>query len=399
MKSLKYTAILILSLALTSVAVAQRHSHNSVQASFHSYYHRQQIVIPNVCGYNVYTAGLHTHTIYSDGQVTPLYRVREAWRYGLDILAITDHIEYRPTENDMLRYMTGYIKDEYSDRPRGVNTNVSRREADERGIIADLNVGYETAKTANEKFGLLLIRGAEITRGDNHFNVLFTKDNNKVYDADIEKSMRNAIDQGAIVIHNHPKIDKSTETQMTPLAESLHAKGLLSGVEVGNSFHSWDHLFRYAIDKGYALISGTDAHSSFDEFYYQNGNRSTYPNMTLVLAKRCDEQSIKEALVKGRTIAYQNGKLIGREEYLLGLFNASVSLQHMCDTRRETMVIITNKSSFPYELRYNKHNAVVHAMGSLQISLPIGAKEVEFEVRNLFVGKGEYVKVKMAVQR
>ena len=48
---------------------------------------------------------------------------------------------------------------------------------------------------------------------------------------------------------------------------------------------------------------------------------------------------------------------------------------------------------------YNKHNAVVHAMGSLQISLPIGAKEVEFEVRNLFVGKGEYVKVKMAVQR
>jgi hypothetical protein len=63
------------------------------------------------------------------------------------------------------------------------------------------------------------------------------------------------------------------------------------------------------------------------------------------------------------------------------------------------MVIITNKSSFPYELRYNKHNAVVHAMGSLQISLPVGAKEVEFEVRNLFVGKGEYVKVKMAVQR
>jgi hypothetical protein len=33
--------------------------------------HRREIVIPNVNGYTVYKADLHTHTIYSDGSVTP----------------------------------------------------------------------------------------------------------------------------------------------------------------------------------------------------------------------------------------------------------------------------------------------------------------------------------------
>ena len=121
--------------------------------------------------------------------------------------------------------------------------------------------------------------------------------------------------------------------------------------------------------------------------------------MTLVLAKKCDEKSVKEALVAGRTIAYQNGKLIGREEYLTELFKASISLEYLCDTYRESMVVVTNKSSFPYELKFEKHSAVVHGMGAVQIPLSKGAKEVEFEVKNLFVGKGKNIKVKMAVKR
>ena len=400
MKSLRFTAILVAFMVFASVAVAQRqgYNHNSVQASFHRYQHRQQFVIPKVCGYNVYTAGLHTHTIYSDGHTTPAYRVREAWRYGLDILAITDHIEYRRTENDMLRFMKGYLKDEYSGKSRGVNTNIQRKDADEQGIISDLNIGYEAAKAENAEFGLLLIRGAEITRGDNHFNVLFTKDNNKIYDADIERSVRNAIDQGAIVIHNHPKIDKSTKTMMTPLAEDLHDKGLFAGIEVGNSFWSWDHLVKYSLDKNYALVSATDIHSTIEEFFYQNGNECVYPNMTLVLAKKCDEKSVKEAIVAGRTIAYHNGRLIGKEEYLTDLFKSSISLEFLGDTKRERKVVVMNKSSFPYELKFEKTAAVVHAMDAVQIPLEKGAKEVEFIVTNLLYSKGKCIKVKMEVK-
>ena len=54
---------------------------------------RKDIVLPAVVdGFNVYTADLHTHSIYSDASVLPEFRVREAWMDGLDIMAITEHI-------------------------------------------------------------------------------------------------------------------------------------------------------------------------------------------------------------------------------------------------------------------------------------------------------------------
>ena len=40
---------------------------------------RNEIVIPKVKGYNVYKADFHTHSIFSDGEVTPALRVEEAW--------------------------------------------------------------------------------------------------------------------------------------------------------------------------------------------------------------------------------------------------------------------------------------------------------------------------------
>ena len=65
---------------------------------------RKEIILPaKVNGFNVYKADLHSHTIFSDGQVIPRFRVREAWQEGLDILAITDHIEARRTEECCMR--------------------------------------------------------------------------------------------------------------------------------------------------------------------------------------------------------------------------------------------------------------------------------------------------------
>ena len=74
---------------------------------------RNEIVIPQVNGYNVYKADFHTHSVYSDGQVTPEWRVNEAWYDGLDIIAITEHIEYRPTEPKMLEFLKAYAKKNY----------------------------------------------------------------------------------------------------------------------------------------------------------------------------------------------------------------------------------------------------------------------------------------------
>ena len=81
---------------------------------------RQEIILPQVNGYNVYKADLHVHTLFSDGTVMPNLRVQESWEDGLDIIAITDHIETRKAEEvlqmacrmeeiEVLRQLTGNI--------------------------------------------------------------------------------------------------------------------------------------------------------------------------------------------------------------------------------------------------------------------------------------------------
>ena len=56
---------------------------------------RKEINIPNILGYQTLKCDFHMHTVFSDVQVWPTIRVYEAWRDGLDVIAITDHINYR----------------------------------------------------------------------------------------------------------------------------------------------------------------------------------------------------------------------------------------------------------------------------------------------------------------
>ena len=111
-------------------------------------------VFPAPDGYVTLLADLHMHTVFSDGLVWPTMRVSEAHREGLDVIAITDHIEYTP-----------YTKD--------VPFNLSR--------------SYELAAPAADRSKILLIPGLEITRGRQnqtgdqaikHINCLFLKDFN-----------------------------------------------------------------------------------------------------------------------------------------------------------------------------------------------------------------------------
>ena len=71
----------------------------------------------------------------------------EAAIRGLDVIAITDHIEYRPNKD--------YIK-------------------------ADHNESYKRAKTVEKASNLIVIQGAEITRSKpiGHINALFLTDAN-----------------------------------------------------------------------------------------------------------------------------------------------------------------------------------------------------------------------------
>ena len=103
---------------------------------------RENINIPGFDGYEVLKCDFHIHTVFSDGRVWPDMRVNEAWQQGLDAIAITDHIEYRPFK-DM--------------------------------VIGDLNESYKIAKAHADYLGFIVIKGAEVTREKpiGHLNALF----------------------------------------------------------------------------------------------------------------------------------------------------------------------------------------------------------------------------------
>lgn len=307
---------------------------------------RHEVVLPEVNGYHVYKADLHVHTVYSDADVTPELRVQEAWYDGLDIMAITDHIEYRRQEGKMIAFLKGVVKD----GAEAVNHNIITNPADERGIVSDLNVPVALAQKEAKKFGITIIPGVEITREPvtvGHYNALFTTDNNLVYDADPIQSMRNAKAQGAIIQHNHPGWRRKNVDH--PEVERLaYEEGLIDGIESMNGGEFYPKVIDRARELGLYVSANTDIHASATETYRAAGHMR---NMTFVLAKDQSLESVKEALLAGRTLAYSFGTLAGQEQLLKDFFQACVSVRVIADDGKKLTVAFTNNSSIEFMLK------------------------------------------------
>ena len=347
---------------------------------------RNEIYIPKVMGYNVYKADLHTHTIYSDGDITPALRVCEAWSDGLDIIAITDHMEYRRTERELFQYMKDYIDPAY--RGQGaVNTNVLNRDPDSNGILVDFNVGSTAAEKEAKRLGIMAIKGVEITRGKlGDYNALFTTDNNALYDPNLEQTIRNARAQGAFIIHNHPQYSKQTASTLPPHCEDFHAKNLIDGIEISNGFTIYDRLIDYCLKGKYTPFATSDAHFLISA-RFPNAGKEYYRNMTLILAKDCTEKAIKEALRAGRTIAYSANMLIGSEKLLTELFKACVEVEKVGTDWKKLGVLVRNKSSLPFAVsKDGKKEYIVPAHGTAMVYVGRNDKVLNLTVTNMLCG-------------
>ena len=389
---LKLTLFVLL-LALTTTATAQLAAVRKVIEK--GKINRNEIVIPKVGAYNVYKADFHIHTIYSDGDITPAMRVDEAFADGLDIIAITDHMEYRRIEREMYRYMKDYIREDLRGAEKAVNTNVLNNDPDSRGLLVDFNVSYESAKKRADGLGLMVVRGVEITRGkQGDYNALFTKDNNAIYNPNLETTIRNARKQGAFIIHNHPhEYDKTTKTTMPSHREDLYAKKLIDGIEMANSFRAYDRLFGFCMEGGYTPFSNSDVHNLIS-IRYPNTGKEYFRNMTLVLAKNCDEKSIHNALKEGRTIAYHANILIGNEKLLAEFFSSCVSVEVVGESGNNLKVKVTNHSSLPFSLRWEKkRECAVFGLSSVVINVSKGTKVLDITPTNMFFGKNKSPKV------
>ncbi len=221
-------------------------------------------------------------------QVWPTVRVNEAWKEGLDAISITDHIEYRPHSID---------------------------------IVADHNRSYELAEPLSVEKNIILVRGAEITRNmpPGHLNALFINNANLLELDDVNDAIKEAREQGAFIMWNHPgwKKQQPDTTLWWDEHSYLLENDLLHGIEVFNSRSYYPEALDWANEKKLTMLASSDVHGPMD---VNEGHRP----MTLVFAKSRTKGGIKEALFAQRTAVYFNHTLMGQSDILEPLFFASL---------------------------------------------------------------------------
>lgn len=354
---------------------------------------RKEVVLPQVNGYNVYKADLHTHTVFSDGHVLPGFRVQEAWMDGLDIMAVTEHVEYRPHEATFVDYLDEYVSKKYD---KALN-NVIGEKVTSEGIMVDLNYCVRQSQKAAEAYGITIIPGCEITRNGTtvgHFNALFTTDNNTIYDPDPVKAVKNAKAQGALVLHNHPGWTRKN-IDFTETEKVLYGEGLIDGVEVMNGDEFYPGIVDRTQERGLFISANSDIHTTTAKEYRLTG--SIRP-MTLVFAKDKSLESIKEALLADRTLALGFNTVCGEEQLLKDFFNAGVKTRVVnVDSKGRSTVMLTNCTSVTYLIKVGNSNPrYLNPFSTISIRSAEGGSSLEFEVLNMFSGEKEHPTVEIS---
>ena len=365
------------------------------------------IEFPDVDGYRTFAVDLHTHSVFSDGVVWPIIRVQESERDGLALLAVTEHLEYQPWQEDI----------PHPDRNRSY-------------VVA-------AEYAAESESEVIVVNGAEITRSmpPGHVNAVFISDANallvKSSGADYMARLRPstpeeqaasereawlaieaANGQNAFVFWNHPNWPAQRPdgvAKLTDMHRELIADGLLHGIEVANGdFYSAESL-QIALDNDLAILGVSDVHYLIDWDYtpHAGGHRTA----TLVFAEERTAESIKEALHANRTVAWFGNWLIGREDALMPLLEASLRLTKVERSPGDKLIDIrlSNLSDAAFDLRvtsghrFNGPPSTLRVEPHSDLDLAISGEarpsfEMAFEVLNAITAPETHPTLRLAVE-
>ena len=340
------------------------------------------ITFPNTMEYLSLKCDFHIHTVFSDGSVWPNIRIDEAVKDGLDAISLTEHLEYQPHSKDIPH--------------------------------PDRNRSFILAKEYAKPHNLIVVHGAEITRDlpPGHANAIFITDANELNVQDSIEAYKRANEQGAFVFWNHPNwIQQQGDglPVLSSLHDSLIKEGLLHGIEVVNDITYSERALRLAIDNEITAIGTSDIHGLVDWQYglAEGGHRP----ISIVLAEERTGAAIKEALFAGRTIAWFNDVLIGKEENVQPLIHACLEFKSRDFIGPSSVeeITILNKSSAKFILKnkspydfYNHSDVVIidpHDEILLQVLTKdgIAVKEIEMEVLNAVIGEKKHPLIKYQV--
>lgn len=282
-----------------------------------------RIRIPDISGYRTLKCDFHVHTVFSDGDVWPTFRVQEAAAEGLDAIALTDHLEYQP-------------KAEYVSKDRNAPHMLARKEAAEAGLI--------------------LIPGAEITRSmpPGHLNALFVQDANALIKDDWKDAIAEAARQGAIILWNHPGWEGQQPDGRARWYDEhsfLFSRGYIAGMEIVNYRDYYPEVFDWCREKQIAVVGNSDTHQPIDFEFGTKPDRLR--PITLVFARERTAASIKEAILQRRTAVLRGWTLYGEDRWLQQIFEQSVAFGATSITmtgRERVRIQLTNTSDISYTL-------------------------------------------------
>ena len=371
------------------------------------------IEFPDVGGYRTLSVDLHTHSVFSDGMVWPVIRMQESERDGLTLMAVTEHLEYQPRREDI----------PHPDRNRSY-------------IVAN-----EYAAEAGTS--VIVVNGAEITRSmpPGHVNAVFITDANALLvndglgedddpvahatrlrpatpaeqeasEREAQQAIEEANRQNAFVFWNHPNWPRQRPdgvAKMTDMHRRLIAGDLLHGIEVANGDYYSAECLQIALDFDLAILGTSDIHGLIDwEYDVLGGGHRT---VTLVFAEERSAESIRQALRANRTVAWMANWLIGREDVLTPLLEASVLLTSAERNERDELISIrlSNVSDAAFDLRvtsghrFNGPPSVMRVEPHSDLDLAVSGEarssfEMTFEVLNAITAPETHPTLRYAVE-
>ena len=349
---------LIISLLLTVLLVS-------------GYGQRKIVNLPDLPGYVTLKCDFHSHTVFSDGNVWPTVRLGEAFRDGLDAIAITDHIEYQPKKDQ---------------------------------IPTDHNAAYKLLRNMAKEYNIILVHGAEITRDmpPGHLNALFITDANALVKDSVYDAINEAIKQGAFIHWNHPGW-RSQEPDGIPNPYNIHKRllknGWIHGIEFFNDSEYYPNILEWCREYNLAVIANSDIHGIISEKYRE----PEYTNrpMTLVFARERTEAGLKEALFAGRTLAYFRDIIAGKEEFARPFFYQCIQVgPKYHETSKNYYFDITNNSDIPFYLINGPKGApssiTLNARSVTRIVVSKAFKgNLTYDVKNVLIGTDKPMKAEI----
>lgn len=403
-KSLFFAVFVTLCYSVSAQFYTTQNRPNAIRL-FNQNVSRTEIILPKIDGYTLYKADFHTHTIYSDGDVTPRERVREAWYDGLDIIAITDHLEIRTYEKFMLKALAPYSKD--GSAFKYAHAGIANKQNNEAPVLSNLNAAYEEAVyyAERENLPIMVVRGTEIWRNPSkigEYNALFLQDINAICHADLFESFRRVKEQGGLIMHNHPGWSRKTAEIAEGEQQRAYDEGWIDGVEIINSTSLYPTVARRCIEKGLFMAANTDAHKTTAQVY--NGTNEFFRTMTFIMAKECSEKSIKEALKERRTIGYSGNHLVGEERYLSAFINAAITCHVVAENDKQRTYSFANNCSVPFMLQYKNNVYKLAPFKTLNFNFPKESKDKkniqpQFVVQNMWHIDEQHPKVTISVDK